>query len=248
VSALLAAEFLKLRTTRAVIVYLAVLVLLSGIGAAAQAGAGEGFELNDPSFQRDLVSTSVAAPLIALLLGIMSVTIEWRHGTITRTFLVTPRRERVLGAKMVAAFLLGVALAVVAVATVLIVAIPVLSGDGASLQMDVALAARIGRIVLGTALWGALGAGVGTLVQNQTVALVGTIIWVILIENLIDALLDLGDFERVADALPGRALGALDGSHSGGALSPAVSGAVGLVYVAVFAALALLRISRQDIT
>jgi ABC-2 type transport system permease protein len=248
VSALLAAELLKLRTTRAAIGYLAVMLLLSGIGAAAQSGVGEAFELDDPAFQRDLLSTSVAAPLIALLVGIMSVTIEWRHGTITRTFLVTPRRVRVLAAKTIFAFLVGVVLAVFAVATVLVVAAPVLSGDGASLQVDGALLERIGRIILATALWGALGAGVGTLVQNQTFALVGTIIWVILIESLLDALLGLAELEGIADALPGRALGALDGSHSGGTLSPTIGGVIGLGYVALFATLALVRISRQDIT
>jgi ABC-type transport system involved in multi-copper enzyme maturation permease subunit len=246
-SSLLRAELLKLRTTRTAYGYLIVLVALSGIAAAAQASAGHAFELDDPAYQRDLVSQAIAAPLIALLLGIVLVTVEWRHGTITRTFLVTPRRERVIATKGIAAFLLGVVLAVLAVAVVLVVAAVVFSSDGGSLEVNGALAARIGEIVIAVALWGALGAGVGALVQNQTVALVGAIISIVVLEELLDALLGWAGYGGVADALPGRALGALDGSRQGG-LSPAAGGAVGLGYVLLFTTLGWLRVRRQDIT
>jgi ABC-2 type transport system permease protein len=246
-SILLAAELLKLRTTRAVYVYLVVLVAISAITAAAQASAGHVFEIDDPEFQRDLVSNAVAAPLIALLLGIMSVTVEWRHGTITRTFLVTPRRLRVLVAKGVFAFLLGVVLAVLAVVVVLVVAIPVLSGEGTSFELDGALASRIGRIILTGALWGAIGVGVGALVQNQTAALVGAIIWIVVVEPLVGALLGLADVGAFADVLPGRSLASLDGSDED-ALHPALGGLLGVGYAVLFGALAFLRLRRQDIT
>src|SRR5438046_1583995 len=101
-------EVLKLRTTRGLYGYLIVLVVLTGLGAAGQVSTAHLFERGDPAFQRDMLSQStVFAALIALLLGILSVTVEWRHGTITRTFLVTPRRWRVLAAKEINGFLLG---------------------------------------------------------------------------------------------------------------------------------------------
>jgi ABC-type transport system involved in multi-copper enzyme maturation permease subunit len=246
VSALLRAEVLKLGTTRALYGYLFVLVLLTGIAAAAQASEAHVFELDDPPFQRNLLSDAVAAPLIALLLGIVSVTIEWRHGTITRTLLVSPHRSRVLLAKEVNASLVGVALAVLGVAVALAVAIPVLSGDGTSFVVDGALLARIAEIVLATALWGALGAGVGALVQNQTAALVGAIIFIIVLESLLEALLDWVNLGWLGDALPRHALDALGGHESG--LLPAAGGAIGVGYVVLFAALAWLRVRRQDIT
>jgi ABC-2 type transport system permease protein len=246
-SMLLAGELLKLRTARAAYVYLIVLVAISAITAAAQASAGHVFEIDDPEFQRDLVSNAVAAPLIALLLGIMSVTVEWRHGTITRTFLVTPRRLRVLVAKGVFALLLGVVLAVLAVFVVLVVAIPVLSGEGTSFELDGALASRIGRIILAGALWGAIGVGVGALVQNQTAALVGAVIWIVIVEALIGALLGLADIGGVVEVLPSRALAALDGSAED-ALNPALGGILGVGYVVLFGALAFIRLRRQDIS
>ena len=244
---LVGAELLKVRTTRAIIGYIAVLLLLSGFASAAQASAAHLFELTDPEYQRDLLSHSVAAPLIALLLGIVSVTIEWRHGTITRTFLVTPRRERVLAAKGVAAFLVGVALAVFAIFVVLIVAVPVISGEGTSMQLDGALGERAAEIVLAAGLWGALGVGFGGVVQHQTAALVGAILWVIVFEPLFGALFDWADLEGVADLLPGRALGSLDGQQDD-ALAPGLGAAVGLGYVALLGGLAWARIVRQDIS
>jgi ABC-2 type transport system permease protein len=247
VSNLIRAEFLKVRTTRAIIGYLGVLLVLSGFAAAFQASAAHVFELDDSEYQRDLVSHAVAAPLIALLLGIASVTIEWRHGTITRTFLVTPRRERVLVAKGIAAFLLGVALAVLAIVVVLAVAIPVVSGESTSMDLNGALAGRVGEIVLAVGLWGALGVGFGGLVQNQTAALVAAILWVVVLEPLLGALFGLADLDWVGDSLPGRALAALDGSVEG-ALPPAAGGAIGLAYVGFFGTLAWLRLVRQDIT
>ena len=245
-TALLRAELLKLRTTRAIYGYLLLLVLLSGIGAAAQATAAHLFELKDPAYQRDLLSESVAAPLLALLLGILSVTVEWRHGTITRTLLVCPRRLRILAAKEVNAFVLGIVLAVLGVAVVIAVAAPILSRDDSPFVVDAAFAGRIGEIILATALWGALGVGVGAVVQHQAAALVGTIVWILIVESLIAALLDWAGLGRVADVLPRHALDALAGHEQG--LSPGAGAAIGIAYVCGFAAVAFFRLRRQDIT
>ena len=73
------------------------------------------------------------------------------------------------------------------------------------------------------------------------------ILWIFLGEGLIGALLGLADLEDVADFLPGRALGALDGTVDDG-FSPAVGGALGLAWVSVLGALGYLRVRRRDIT
>jgi len=247
VRALVSAELLKLRTTRAWIGYVVALFLLSGIAAASLAGGAAAFEIDSPEYQRDLVSTSVSAGFIALLVGITLVTVEWRHGTVTRTILVTPRRARVLVAKQIAGFLVGVVLAVLAVVVVLAVAIPVLSGEGGGFVLDAAMMGRIGWVVLAAALAGAFGVGVGALLKSQTFALVAAIVWTLVLEPLLRALLELAEREGAADFLPGQALGALDGSVED-ALSPAAGGIVGLAYVVGFGVLGWLRLERSDIT
>lgn len=244
--ALLQAEVLKLRTTRAAYVYLFLLVALSALLAAANATAAHLLDLEDPAFQRDLVSESVAAPLIALMLGIVSVTAEWRHGTITRTLLLSPRRWRVLAAKEINAFVLGIGLALVGLVVTIAVAAPILSRDGTPLHVDVPFAVRMLQIILASALWGAIGAGVGTLVQHQAGALVAAILWILLVESLLTVLVDWLDLAWIGDLFPRHALNSLAGHESG--MSAGAGAAVGVGYVAVFAAIAFLRIRRQDIT
>ena len=134
-SALVAAELVKLRTTRAWMGYLAAAVLLTGLGAAGRLGSAQRIELGTQAFQRNLLSHSLVSGLLALVVGVVIVTVEWRHGTITRTFLVTPRRERVLLAKAAVAALAGTILALVSVAVVLAVAVPWLAADGATLRV-----------------------------------------------------------------------------------------------------------------
>jgi len=246
VTRLVGAEFLKLRTTRGWIGYVFALIALTAIGTAGQVGTADQVDLGSDEFQRDVLSSSVAS-LIALLLGITSVTVEWRHGTITRTLLATPRRELFMAAKGIAALVFGVALAVLAVVVVLAVAIPVVVAEDASFTFDGELGTRIGRIVLAAALWGALGAGLGALLKSQTFALVAAIVWMLVLEPLLRALLELVEREGAADFLPGQALGALDGGVED-ALSPSAGGIVGLAYVVGFGVLGWLRLERSDIT
>src|SRR5215211_1830643 len=52
--------------------------------------------------------------VFAGLLGAMSITSEIRHGTIRPTFLVTPKRSRVLAAKLLGSMLFGAAFGLIA--------------------------------------------------------------------------------------------------------------------------------------
>jgi ABC-2 type transport system permease protein len=241
------AEVLKLWTTRAAYAYLVAVVAISALRAAANASIAHLLELSDPAFQRDLISDSVTAPLFALLLGILSLTIEWRHGTITRTLLVTPRRWRVLAVKEVNAFVLGIELALVGLAVAIAVAAPILSHDGTPLDVNGAFLGRCAEIVLAAALWGALGVGFGGLVQSQAGALVGAIIWVFVVESVLELLLDWLNLSWITHLLPRHALDALAGGHDAG-FSAGAGGAIGFGWVVLFAGLAFARIRRQDIT
>ena len=244
---LVEAELLKFRTTRTAIGILVSALALTGIAAAGTVGTAEEFQLGTAQLTRDIVSSSLFTALIAFLVGILCVTVEWRHGTVTRTFLVTPRRGRVLVAKEIWMALFSAALAAVGLLLVVAIAVPWLGFRGSSLEIDGDTASLAGRIVLASVLWGALGVGVGAVVQSQTPALVGAVIWILLAEALIGALLGLADREGLADYLPGRALSSFDGTEEGG-LSRSVGGAVGLAWVTGLGLLGYLRMSRQDVT
>lgn len=62
-----------------------------------------------------------------LILGLLAMAGEFRHDTATSTFLVTPNRGRVVGAKLAASGLVGLAFAAGAAVLTVAVAVPWLS-------------------------------------------------------------------------------------------------------------------------
>jgi hypothetical protein len=132
---------------------------------------------------------------LGLVLGLV-VTWEYRHGTITQAFLVTPRRERVIAAKYGTALVLGAALTVICLAIALVTASFLITIDLTRGQWEM-----VGRLVLGGALWGLLGAGLGAFLQSQVGAIVSVFVWFLLVENLIGV-----RYDHFVDYLPGRAL------------------------------------------
>ena len=244
-SALVSAELLKLWTTRAWIGYLVALFALTGIGAAGTVGSASP-RIGTPELTDDLLSAASFASVLAFVLGIVAMTSEWRHGTVTRTFLGAPRRGRVLAAKELSILAVGALLALLGLVVVFAIAIPWLEIEGSSLDTD-GVGGQAARVIVSSMLWGALGVGVGAIVHGQTPALVGSILWVLLGEALVVALLGLVDLEVIGDYLPGRALSSFDGSESGG-LSVWPAGAVALAWVLALALLGHLRISREDVT
>ena len=109
------AELLKIRTAPWTTVTL-VLVLLAivALGAAGTSNDAEnGFSVSPES---DIVDITGIATIFTLILGILVVTWDYRHGTITQTFLAAPRRERVMAAKLVTALVLGALLVAISLA------------------------------------------------------------------------------------------------------------------------------------
>jgi ABC-2 type transport system permease protein len=248
VSALLRGELLKLRTTRARFSYPLVLLLLAGIATAATVGGAVDGERGTASFQSDLPGNALFATLLALILGITIVTAEFRHGTATPTFLVTPVRERVVVAKTVAGALVGALFGLFSVAVVAAVAVPWLLALGHAVHAgegDVWVHAL--QVVLAAAAWGALGAAVGAVVHSQIAGIVGAVIWLLIVENLLVAVLGLVDWDGIGDYLPGSAINGVGGDPGGGlTFWPAL--AVTLGYVVAVGAVGAWRTGRRDIT
>jgi ABC-2 type transport system permease protein len=103
---------------------------------------------------------------------------------------------------------------------------------------------NIGGLLVGAAFWGALGVGVGTLLKNQVFAIIVSLVWLLVVENLVIALRD-----DVGRYLPQAALDAmLGGADLDDPLPRLVGGAVALAYVAGFAAVGFLVTTRRDVT
>ncbi|MFI5889135.1 ABC transporter permease [Actinoplanes sp. NPDC051513] len=109
--------------------------------------------------------------LIVLLLSAIIVTSEFFHLTATTTFLVTPRREAVILAKLGAGVI--VALLVWALTTLLdLLLVPIIM-DALNLPTQLgepAVWRSIGLNALAFVLWAVLGVGLGVLIRSQLAA------------------------------------------------------------------------------
>jgi ABC-2 type transport system permease protein len=244
---LFAAELLKLRTLRSTWGFALVALLLAGLATAGQIGGTQAQDRRDPEFQfRIVLDAAFPAALLSLLLGMILVTNEFRHGTIARTLLATPRRGRLVAIKLLAGAATGAGLMLItlvvtastAVVWLGILDVPLELGEGT----DAAL-----RAVVGAVLAGVLGAAVGGAVHSQVGALVGALVWIFVAEPLCWALLGLLDVGGAAEYLPAASLGGIVDSGGGG-LPFAGSVGMALVWAALATVLALLRTSRRDIT
>ncbi len=163
--------------------------------------------------------------IFPLLIGTLLVTGEFRHKTLTPTFLATPRRGVALGGKVVAGILMGAVFAAVAIAATVGPGAGLLAAFDIDTQLDsVDTWAMIGRIAIAFVLWVFVGIGVGTLVRNQVAAVVGVIAFTQFVEPILRTV--AGFIDAVADAarfLPGAASDALVGAS----IYTSLSGATG---------------------
>jgi len=165
--------------------------------------------------------------IFPLLIGTLLVTGEFRHKTLTPTFLAIPRRGVALSGKVVAGILMGIVYAAVALVATVGVGALVL----ALLDIDTGLGsadtwAMIGRIVIAFVLWVLIGIGVGTLVRNQVAAVVGVIAFTQFVEPILRTVAGLVDgVAEVARFLPGATSDALVGASVYSTLGDAAAAA-----------------------
>jgi ABC-2 type transport system permease protein len=249
VTALVRSELLKVRTVRSWWAYLIVIVLLAGLFTVAELGP-DGQPLDSVEFQLSLLDAAGIAPLIAIILGITVVTGEFRHGTITPTSLVEPRRERVLAAKALTSGFVGAGFALLALAVIALVMGVWLSLVDAEVHLlEGEVLTRGSQVVLLTVLWALLGPSIGSVVHSQVAALVGTLVWIFLVElALLPGVLGLFDAEGAAAYLPFHALDAADGVGGDDLLSYWGGVAVALAWIAALGTAGLVRTRRRDLT
>lgn len=240
-------ELLKLRTTRTflgiVIATLGLIALIVGVASATAP-----YDPQDvPGI--DLLSTAGLAQPFALMLGILAVSTEFRHGTITPTLLATPDRVRLMVAKLTAHGAAGVVLGVVGygLAALLATLILPLRSIPTELALGDGLEMALGGIAC-VALLAALGVGIGTVVRNQVGAVIGGLAWLFMIEPLLSAIPTVGPW--IEDYGLGGAMGALSQDPLGGgaAISQLAGGLLLLGYAALFAAAGVVLLRRRDVS
>jgi ABC-2 type transport system permease protein len=187
VSRSIAAELLKLRTTRTfwgLVVTTVVLVLVvTGLTLA----------FDDTAYRtegdvRSVLSSGGISGLLLLILGVVFGAGEYRHGTIASTLLVTPDRLRVVSGQALGCAVAGVVIGLVASVLVLALGVPWLAAKDAPELSAGALAGMVGGGVLYAALAGAFGAALGALLRNQVAAVVLVLVLLFVVDPALGAL------------------------------------------------------------
>ncbi|RBQ19353.1 hypothetical protein DP939_15615 [Spongiactinospora rosea] len=242
---LIRAELRKARATRATLALAIIAPLFCVLWTAVQVYLFDGLAPS-PLDRRVEAAHAMAQQgyLFTLILGILAMTGEHRHKTIAWTFLITPRRSRVLTAKLIAWGLTGLAVAAASTLATFIAATAMLAFRGMPVMTGDVPMILIGS-TLTTAAYAVLGVAIGALVRNQSAAIAIAVIWFTYADYaLSSALPEIGRWLPTGAA---RAAGGL--TMPGGTQLPAWAGALLFAaYITVLVAAARRTTLRRDIT
>jgi ABC-2 type transport system permease protein len=181
---LISIEILKLRTTPALYVSTAIVLVLtvaSVISNILLAGRSGAPPLGSVDNVAKVLSVAAVSTVVAMTMGIIVLAGEYRTRTILGTYLAEPRRARVLVAKLVTVTGFSALLGTLTFGLALAVAKVMYAAKGIHhLPVDVPRL-WLGAI-LGTACYGLLGVALGALTRNTVGAIIGGIVWVFVIE------------------------------------------------------------------
>lgn len=191
---------------------------------------------------RDALSGVATLRVFVMLLGVLAVTSQYHHGDIVWRYLADPSRRFFVAAKAAASAVIGafLGLAVLQVAAILALLDAGPGGVGALGLTTGDVAQSVGGTVLGMALAGVVGVGIGAAVRSQTAAVVGTLVAVLLVEPLITAVAP-----AIGALLPSAAAAAAAGGTA--PMGWGVGMALTVAYAAVAATAGTMLCARHDV-
>jgi ABC-type transport system involved in multi-copper enzyme maturation permease subunit len=186
VIALARAELLKLRSTRTALgLFIAILVAtLVPLTLVILLVSKSWLETDGVA---GLLNTASAlVPLVLLVFGILGMTNEYRHGTITYSYLVTPKRWQVMVVKLVVYAIVGIVTMLAAV--VLVYLVIRVGGAIRGIDIDATGGSTLGdyaRTIVVAGLITTFGVALGALFRAQVITVAGALIWALFVENII---------------------------------------------------------------
>jgi ABC-2 type transport system permease protein len=234
------AELLKLATVRTPrwVLLAQVLLLAAAASGTVVSGALTAQTMATPEGMRLFLSHGGVVAILSLAVGITITAGEFRHGTVVDTFLTTPRRGRVVAAKLAAGALAGLVAGLVVAAAVLGLALAWYGAKGVDLEARVVARSLVG-VVGWQVLYAALGVALGAVVRSQAAAITAAVAWLFVAETALSQLLT-----SVGRWLPATAASALGYSPGEGYLSQLGGGLVLTAWV-VLAGLGAAAVTRR---
>lgn len=249
---LLRAELKKLTTVRStwILTVIGLALVALQVFAMVLSGAFAAFDGSEVQIA-DAVGAVGGNSAIVLVVALLAMTTEFRHGTVGRTLQLTPSRTRVLLAKLTAGGVYAVAFVALSLAVVFAVLLIGAASNDVSLSFGGDVVEIAWQGLVASVLTAFLGVAFGALVRAQIVAITVSLVWIFVVESLVTFLRPgLGRW------LPFQALSGLFTSESmvAGApegmflpLTPGVALATFTGYVVVFAVAAGLLLRYRDV-
>ena len=131
------------------------------------------------------VFRSDTSSFFVMILAIVGITGEWRHRTITSSLLAAPNRMRFLAAKFLAFAAAGALLSLTISVAVAVIGFTILEARDLPTPGVGEVLEQSALNMLVAALLGALGVGIGALVRNQPIAIVGVLIFSFMVDPLL---------------------------------------------------------------
>jgi len=242
VTTLLHTEWLKLRATRLPWLLLIIPLFVVAYGAANVITSSG----RDAQHSENMAAAGAHVGLVSvfpLVLGIIAMTSEYRHRTIADTYLSTPRRSHALLAKLGFYAAVGAGFAIVAAVVDLVTITVTLNARGYSFHI---WNSSLWLTLLGSFLWcamfGAIGVAAGALIRNVYIAIIGTLVFLYLIEGAIAQ-----TATGFSHWLPFAAGQSLAHQPETDGLPPWVAGLLLAAYTVALCALTVVICSRRDL-
>jgi ABC-2 type transport system permease protein len=239
-------EIRKLTTIRGPWLLLAAgpLLVAAGVTGLVESGGN----VHAPSTQRTALAHAGLAAVFTLIFGILAVAGEYRHSTITDTYLSSPRRGRVIGAKLIVYAMTGAAAGLVSSGVALATTAAWWAERGGHLQLSAAdtWLTLTGGVAANCAL-AAIGVGLGALIRNPAAAIAAALAWLALIEGIVGQLLG-SSLARWLPFYASEALGRSNLQATARLLPQWGGGLMLLAYAAAFAVAAVFTTLRRDVT
>jgi ABC-2 type transport system permease protein len=199
--------------------------------------------LSDGTLQ-EAMHGAAAGVILVVVAGIVGMAGEWRFGQASQTFLTTPRRRRIVGAKTAVYMVVGALFGIVAAAACTATAWIWYRANDVTLPLE---RSAVWLTLLGcvavAVLFGALGVAIGAITRNQVLAIVGAMGWLVVVEPILFAA-----SKPVFRWLPGMASISLRRQPADGLLSPGAAAAVLVAVVAVALVFGAGLVERDDVT
>jgi ABC-2 type transport system permease protein len=197
-------EWIKLRTVRMNFVLFILAVAFPVVVSVLVASLASINDLKISDVVGLVTGTSVVTALLLGVVGAVSISAEFAHGTIRPTFAATPKRMRVLASKAIVTALFAAVAEALVVVFCYAVSSAIASSRGATLSMNnqpEARAALIG-IVIFAVIVSPLGFGIGMVIRNTPAAVAVLILWPLVVENIIMAILSAAGVHNPQKFLP----------------------------------------------